>query len=78
MENGQFYYIGNWTGGDPKCPILVLGYMLDGKRVEIYKSQGTYIVFNAKTKKYLTCLSLEHAHYVFKECVRMLVLDGTA
>jgi len=53
-------------------------YVLDGKRIEIYKSQETYIGVNTKTEKYLTCRGLEHAHYVFKECVRTLEPEGRA
>jgi len=59
-------------------PILILGYMLDGKRVEIYKNQETYFVVNTKTAKYLMCIGFEHAHYVFKECVRTLAPEGGA
>lgn len=77
MENGE-YYMGVGTNGDPNCPSLILGYILDGKRVEIYKSQETYIVVNTKTEKYLTCIGFEHARYVFKKCVRTLVPEGRA
>jgi len=77
MEDGE-YYMGVGTNGEPNCPRLILGYILNGKRVEIYKSQETYFVVNTKTEKYLTCLGIEHAHYVFKECVRTLAPEGRA
>lgn len=77
MENGE-YYMGIGTVGDPNCPRLILGYKIDENRVEIYKSLETYIVVNTKTDKYLTCLGLEHAHYVFNECVRTLIPEGKA
>jgi hypothetical protein len=77
MELGE-YYMGLETEGDPNCPRLIMGYVLDGQRVEIYKRQETYIVVNTKTEKYLTCLGFEHARYVFKECVRTLAADGRA
>ncbi len=77
MENGE-YYMGLETEGDPNNPRLIMGYMLDGQRVEIYKRQETYIVVNTKTEKYLTCLGFEHARYVFKECVKTLVPEGSA
>jgi len=77
MKNGK-YYTGAEKNGDPNLPILILGYMLDGKRVEIYKNQETYFVVNTKTAKYLMCIGFEHAHYVFKECVRALAPEGGA
>ena len=77
MEHGE-YYMGLETEGDPNSPRLIMGYMLDGQRVEIYKRQEAYIVVNTKTEKYLTCLGFEHARYVFKECVRTLAPDGRA
>jgi len=77
MDNGE-YYVGVGATADPNHPRLILGYKLDGIRVEIYKSQETYIVANTKTEKYLMCLGLEHAHYVFKECVRTLTPEGIA
>ena len=77
MEHGE-YYMGLETEGDPNSPRLIMGYMLDGHRVEIYKRQEAYIVVNTKTEKYLTCLGFEHARYVFKECVRTLASDGRA
>ena len=77
MENGE-YYMGLETEGDPNSPRLIMGYMVDGQRVEIYKRQETYIVVNTKTEKYLTCLGFEHARYVFKECVRTLAPEGRA
>ena len=77
MENGE-YYMGLEIEGDPNSPRLIIGYLLDGQRVEIYKRQETYIVVNTKTEKYLTCLGFEHARYVFKECVRTLTPDGRA
>ena len=77
MKNGK-YYMGVEANGDPNFPILVLGYILDGKRVEIYKNQETYFVVNTKTAKYLMCIGIEHARYVFKECVRTLAPEGGA
>ncbi len=77
MENGE-YYMGIGKNEDLHSPKLVLGYMFDGARVEIYKTQETFIVINTKTEKYLMCLSIEHAHYIFKECVRMLAPEVTA
>ena len=77
MENGE-YYMGVETNEDPNCPRLILGYILDGKKIEIYKSHETYIVVNTKTEKYLTCIGYEHAHYIFKECVRALAPEGRA
>jgi hypothetical protein len=77
MENGA-YYMGLETEGDPNSPRLIMGYTLDGQRVEIYKRQETYIVVNTKTEKYLTCLGFEHARYIFKECVRTLAPEGRA
>ncbi len=77
MENGEYYMIVE-TNGDPNRPRLILGYILDGKKVEIYKNLETYVVVNTKTEKYLTCLGYEHAHYVFSECVRMLAPEGRA
>jgi hypothetical protein len=77
MENGE-YYMEIEMNGDPNYPRLILGYVLNGQRVEIYKSQETYTVFNTKTEKYLTCLGFEHARFVFKECVRMLAHSAEA
>ena len=77
MENGEYYLVDE-SNEDPKRPRLILGYIFDGKKVEIYKSLETYIVVNTKTEKYLTCLGFEHARYVFKECVRTLAPDGRA
>jgi GTP cyclohydrolase FolE2 len=77
MESGE-YYIAIETNEDSNFPRLILGYLFDGKRVEIYKSQETYVVVNTKTEKYLTCISYEHAHYVFEECVRTLAPETRA
>jgi len=77
MKNGE-YYMGFGTNRDLNSPRLILGYLLDGERVEIYKSLETYIVFNTKTEKYLMCLGIEHAHYVFNECVRTLAPEARA
>ena len=77
MENGEYYTVVE-TNEDPNFPRLILGYILNGKRVEIYKNQETYIVVNTKAEKYLTCIGYEHAHYVFKECVRALAPEGSA
>jgi len=77
MNNGE-YYLGVATTADPNYPRLILGYKLDEKRVEIYKSQETYIVVNTKTEKFLTCLNWKHAHYIFEECVRTLTFEGKA
>ena len=77
MENGKYYMLVE-KNEDPNCPRLILGYKLDGKKVEIYKSLETYIVVNTKTEKYLNCLSYEQAHYVFKECVRTLTPEAKA
>jgi hypothetical protein len=77
MESGE-YYLGLGAANDPNCPKLVLGYKLAGKRVEIYKNQEIYIVVNTKTEKFLTCLNLKHAHFVFEECVRTLSSDAMA
>jgi hypothetical protein len=77
MEDGEYYMVIG-TEEDPNSPRLILGYTLDGQRVEIYKSLETYTVFNTKTEKYLTCLGLEHARYVFMECVRTLAADAKA
>jgi hypothetical protein len=77
VEDGE-YYIAVETNEDPNFPRLILGYILDGNRVEIYKNHETYIVVNMKTEKYLTCIGYEHAHDVFKECVRMLAPEGRA
>ncbi|MGZ3494224.1 MAG: hypothetical protein ACXU99_05710 [Thermodesulfobacteriota bacterium] len=77
MENGEYYMVFE-TNEDPNYPRLILGYKLDGKKVEIYKSLETYIVVNTKTEKYLTCLGYEHAHYVFNECVRTMTPEGKA
>ncbi len=77
MGNGEYYTLVE-SNEDPNRPQLIVGYVFDGKKVEMYKSLGTYIVFNSKTEKYLTCLGYEHAHYVFNECVRMLAPEGRA
>jgi hypothetical protein len=77
MEDGEYYVVAE-TNEDPNLPRLILGYVLDGKTVEIYKNRGTYIVVNMKTEKYLTCVSYEHAHHVFEECVRTMALAGRA
>jgi hypothetical protein len=77
MKNGE-YYMRFGTNGDLHSPRLILGYLLDGERVEIYKSLETYFVFNTKTEKYLMCLGIEHAHYVFNECVRTLASEARA
>jgi hypothetical protein len=77
MENGE-YYVGVEATESPNCPRLIVGYILDGKRVEIYKNQEAYIVVNMKTEKYLTCVGYEHAQHVFKECVRTLTPEGRA
>jgi hypothetical protein len=77
MESGEYYMV-VMTDEDPNTPRLILGYVLDGQRVEIYKSLDTYTVFNTKTEKYLTCLGLEHARYVFMECVRTLATEAEA
>jgi hypothetical protein len=77
MENGEYYIVVE-TNEDPNFPRLILGYVLDGKTVEIYKNRETYIVVNMKTEKYLTCVGYEHAHHVFKECVRTLAPEGRA
>lgn len=77
MEDGEYYTFVE-TNEDSNRPLLILGYILDGKKVEMYKSLGTYIVVNTKTEKYLTCLGYEHAHYIFNECVRTLTPEGKA
>lgn len=77
MGDGEYYMVVE-SNEDPNRPRLILGYIFDGKKVEMYKSVGTYIVFNSKTEKYLTCLGYEHANYVFNECVRMLTPEGKA
>jgi hypothetical protein len=77
MEDGEYYTVVE-ANEDPNFPRLILGYMLDGKRVEIYKTRETYIVVNTNTEKYLTCIGYEHAHYVFRECVRALAPEGSA
>ncbi len=77
MENGQYYVLVE-SNEDLNSPRLILGYILDGKKVEIYKSLETYIVVNTKTEKYLTCLGYEHAQHVFNECVRMLTPEASA
>lgn len=77
MEDGEYYTFVE-TNEDTNRPLLILGYILDGKKVEMYKSLGTYIVVNTKTEKYLTCLGYEHAHYIFNECVRTLTPEGKA
>jgi hypothetical protein len=77
MENGEYYTVVE-TNEDSNFPRLILGYILHGERVEIYKSKETYIVVNTQTEKYLTCIGYEHAQYVFKECVRVLAPEGRA
>jgi len=77
MENGQYYVVVG-SNEDINGPQLILGYILDGKKVEIYKSLETYIVVNTKTEKSLTCLGYEHAQHVFSECVRMLTAEAMA
>lgn len=77
MENGE-YYLGVDATPDSNYPRLILGYKLDGKKVEIYKNRESYIVVNTKTEKFLTCLGWKHAHYVFDECVRTLTFEGRA
>jgi hypothetical protein len=77
MENGEYYW-GVSTDREPPYPTLIMGYRFDGTRVEIYRAQGTYIVVNTKTAKYLTCLGLEHAHYIFNECIKTLTTEGSA
>lgn len=77
MGNGE-YYVGVGKTVDPHCPRLILGYKLDGEKVEIYKNREAYIVVNTRTDKYLTCLGWKHAHYVFEECVRTLAPLGLA
>jgi hypothetical protein len=77
MEHGE-YYVAIETNQDPDFPRLILGYVLNGKTIEIYKSRGTYIVVNMKTEKHLTCVSYEHAQHVFEECVRTLAPAGSA
>ena len=77
MESGE-YYLGIGKTESLSSPILLLGFKLDGERVEIYKNLESYIVVNTKTEKYLTCLGWKHAHYVFEECVRTLTPGGQA
>jgi len=77
MESGE-YYVALETNEDPNLPRLILGYIFDGKTVEIYKNRETYIVVNMKTEKFLTCIGYEHAHHVFEECVRKLEPEGSA
>ncbi len=77
MEDGEYYVVVE-TNEDPNFPRLILGYVLDGKTVEIYKNRGTYIVVNMNTEKYLMCVSYEHAHHVFEECVRTMAPAGRA
>ena len=77
MENGEYYIVAE-SNEDPHFPRLILGYIFDGKKVEIYKSLGTYFVVNTKTQKCLTCLGYEHAHHVFNECVRTLAPEAVA
>ncbi len=77
MENGE-YYLGVDATPDSSNPRLILGYKLDGKKVEIYKNRESYIVVNTKTEKFLMCLGWKHAHYVFEECVRTLTSEGQA
>jgi|GEM_PF-727486 len=77
MSEGE-YYLGISKTADPNCPRLVLGFKLDGEKVEIYRNREAYIVVNTKTDKYLMCLGWKHAHYVFEECVRALAPAGRA
>jgi len=77
MGDGE-YYVGVGKTADPNYPRLILGYRLQGEKVEIYKNREAYIVVNTKTEKYLTCLGWKHAHYVFEECVRTLAPVGLA
>lgn len=77
MNEGE-YYLGINNTGHPNYPRLVLGFKLDGEKVEIYKNREAYIVVNTKTDKYLMCLGWKHAHYVFEECVRTLAPAGRA
>ena len=77
MENGE-YYLGVDATPDSSNPRLILGYKLDGKKVEIYKNRESYIVVNTKTEKFLMCLGWKHARYVFEECVRTLTFEGQA
>lgn len=77
MNEGE-YYLGVNKTGDPDYPRLILGFKLDGEKVEIYKNREAYIVVNTKTDKYLMCLGWKHAHYVFEECVRTLGPAGRA
>ena len=77
MEEGEYYVVFE-ENEDPNCPTLIVGYIFNGKRVEIYKNQETYIVVNMKTEKYLTCISYEQAQHFFKECVRALSPEGRA
>jgi hypothetical protein len=77
MEDGEYYTVAE-ADEDSNFPKLILGYILHGKRVEIYKSKESYIVVNTQTEKYLTCIGYEHAQYVFEECVRVLASEGRA
>jgi hypothetical protein len=77
MESGE-YYLGVETTPDVNYPRLIVGYKLDGIRVEIYKNREAYIVVNTKTEKFLMCLGWKHAHYVFEECIRTLTTEGRA
>ena len=77
MGEGE-YYLGISRTADPNSPKLVLGFKLDGEKVEIYKNREAYIVVNTKTEKYLMCLGWKHAHFVFEECVRALAPEARA
>ena len=55
MEKGEYYTVAE-TNEDSNFPRLILGYILHGERVEIYKSKETYIVVNTQTEKYLTLI----------------------
>jgi hypothetical protein len=77
MSEGE-YYMGINTTADPNSPRLVLGFKVDGEKVEIYRNREAYIVVNTKTDKYLMCLGWKHAHFVFEECVRAMVPVGRA
>ena len=77
MNEGE-YYLGINNTEDPNCPRLILGYKLNGEKVEIYRNRDTYIVINTKTDKYLMCLGWKHAHFVFEECVRVMAPVGRA
>ncbi|MGQ9645993.1 MAG: hypothetical protein ACUVWO_05565 [Thermodesulfobacteriota bacterium] len=77
MDEGE-YYLGVNKTEDSNYPKLILGFKLDGEKVEIYKNREAYIVLNTKTDKYLMCLGWKHAHHVFEECVRTLTPVGRA